>query len=243
MGRARITTEVQPGQLFMPIHWTGTHSSHSCVSNAVTPEYDPVSGQPESKFTPVALCHWPVTSEALLLSRSPVAMPEGSYWARQAIDQGYLYFIASQQAPAELAAALTSAMPEQARVSNLGFSNSTTGAMRRARMRDGNLVDCLIVAENTQQQDYDWLAVLLADRLDTTIERSLLGGTPDESIAQGKLICACKKVGEKTIKKAITNQHLECVEDICAQTQAGTGCGSCLPELADILEQCQTADA
>ena len=243
MGRARITTEVQPGQVFMPIHWTGTHSSHSSVSNAVTPEFDPVSGQPESKFSPVALCAWPVSSEALVLSRTSMAMPEGSYWARQTIDQGYLYFIASQQTPAELSAALCSAMPVLEQVSNLGFTNSTTGAMRRARMRDGALIDCVIAAESTQKQDFDWLAVLLSDRLDATVERSLLGGTPDASIAQGKLICACKKVGEKTIKKAIIDQHLTDVDDICSATQAGTGCGSCLPELANILEQCQTTDA
>ncbi|BFM07999.1 nitrate reductase [Halioxenophilus aromaticivorans] len=243
MARARITTEVQPGQLFMPIHWTGTHSSHSCVSSVVTPEYDPVSGQPESKFTPVALSPWPVSSEALVLSRSPIAMPEDSYWARQTIEQGFLYFVASQQPPAELAASLSNTLPQQELTSNLGFTNSATGAMRRARIQQGQLIDCLIVAQSTQKQDYDWLAVLLADRLNSTAERSLLAGKPDASIAQGKLICACKKVGEKTIKKAITSQNLESVEDICSATQAGTGCGSCLPELGDILEQCQTIDA
>lgn len=242
-GRARITAEVQPGQLFMPIHWTGTHSSHSVVSSAVTPEYDPVSGQPESKFSPVALSNWHAASEALVLSRTALPLPEGIYWARQAIDQGYLYFVAGQSTPAELATLLKAVMPELPLCSNLGFTDNATGAMRRARIRVGSLIDCLIVAETTQQQDYDWLAALLADKVDTTIERSLLGGTPDPSIAQGKLICACKKVGEKTIKKAITDQHLDCVDAICTTTQAGTGCGSCLPELAEILEQCQAVEA
>lgn len=50
----------------------------------------------------------------------------------------------------------------------------------------------------------------------------------------GKLICSCKQVGEENIKAAVRD-GCKSVEDIGKQTGAGTRCGSCKPELEQIL--------
>lgn len=240
LGRAKISDDVRPGQIFMPIHWTNTNSSHGRISAAITPETDPVSGQPEAKFTPVALQPWPAASEAIVVCCDPLRLANNHYWVRQRIAHGFMYYIASQLSAGELAELLKQTLPEEFDVNSLGFSDSASGACRQARIRIGRLVDCLIVSPNLSQVDYSWLAELLTNKVDIGIERSLLRGKPDPALAQGKQICACKKVGLKTIERAIINQQLGSVEAVSAATQAGTGCGSCLPEVAEILAQCHS---
>ena len=53
--RARITTDVRPGDVFAPIHWTGETAPSARIDQLVAPFVDPVSGQPESKASVVAL--------------------------------------------------------------------------------------------------------------------------------------------------------------------------------------------
>ena len=54
-------------------------------------------------------------------------------------------------------------------------------------------------------------------------------------LAQGKIICACKQVGINTITEAIQDQGCQSIESIKSCTGAGTGCGSCVPEIGNIL--------
>ena len=66
---------------------------------------------------------------------------------------------------------------------------------------------------------------------------SLLTGQPPKGEAdQGRVVCACFSVGEKTILNAIKNKKLKTVDQIGASLQAGTNCGSCIPELKTLLE-------
>ena len=53
---------------------------------------------------------------------------------------------------------------------------------------------------------------------------------------EGKLVCKCFNVTDKTIIRAIRENHLKTVEDVTAFTKAGGGCGECRDEIAEILE-------
>jgi assimilatory nitrate reductase catalytic subunit len=48
-------------------------------------------------------------------------------------------------------------------------------------------------------------------------------------------VCACFGVGLNTIVNAIESQQLTSVEQIGMALKAGTNCGSCQPELRQIL--------
>ncbi|MEJ6398879.1 molybdopterin oxidoreductase family protein [Yoonia sp. 208BN28-4] len=52
--RARITADVQRGDLFAPIDWTGETAPSARVDDLVAPHVDPASGQPASKASTVA---------------------------------------------------------------------------------------------------------------------------------------------------------------------------------------------
>jgi len=52
---------------------------------------------------------------------------------------------------------------------------------------------------------------------------------------EGKLVCSCNNVGQGNLEKAIKGGCTD-FQKLCQQTGAGTGCGSCRPEVRSILE-------
>jgi ferredoxin-nitrate reductase len=52
----------------------------------------------------------------------------------------------------------------------------------------------------------------------------------------GKLVCSCNNVGSENIVNKIAS-GCNNLKDLCASTGAGTGCGSCRPEVKRLLEE------
>jgi assimilatory nitrate reductase catalytic subunit len=69
----------------------------------------------------------------------------------------------------------------------------------------------------------------------------LAGVQPGEAAdsAAGRTICACFAVGLRTLQAAIDERRLDSVEAIGTALKAGTNCGSCIPELKQILRELQ----
>lgn len=65
----------------------------------------------------------------------------------------------------------------------------------------------------------------------------LTSGNSTKEPLMGKLVCSCNGVGEGNIEKAV---HSGCADfvQLCSTTGAGTGCGSCKPEVKAILDRC-----
>ncbi|MDW7691643.1 molybdopterin-dependent oxidoreductase [Flammeovirgaceae bacterium SG7u.111] len=63
----------------------------------------------------------------------------------------------------------------------------------------------------------------------------LRGASPGEPMI-GELVCSCGNVGKGNIEKAVTGgcHHLK---EVCMQTGAGLGCGSCKPEVKNIIDE------
>lgn len=51
----RLDAGLRPGTLFMPFHWGQSHDEHGCANAVTHGEYDPISRQPELKFSAVRL--------------------------------------------------------------------------------------------------------------------------------------------------------------------------------------------
>ena len=54
---------------------------------------------------------------------------------------------------------------------------------------------------------------------------------------EDNIICHCMDVSEHEIVDAIKNKNATTVQDIMDITGAGTGCGSCIDDLEDILKR------
>jgi NifU-like protein len=80
--------------------------------------------------------------------------------------------------------------------------------------------------------------VLVVDAFDSIV-RNLRGLPPREKPKPGEPpICVCYQVPESVIERAIRLQGLTTVEEITAATRAGGGCGSCHPDIEEIIARC-----
>ncbi len=66
--------------------------------------------------------------------------------------------------------------------------------------------------------------------------RNYKGLPPREHEEEGKLICKCFGITDRQIQKAIRENNLKSVEEITQYTKAGGACGSCLDNIAQLLE-------
>ncbi|GHB59039.1 nitrate reductase [Persicitalea jodogahamensis] len=64
----------------------------------------------------------------------------------------------------------------------------------------------------------------------------LLRSNSKAEALEGKLVCSCNTVGRGNIEKAIQGGCTD-FKQLCQKTGAGTGCGSCRPEVRSILEE------
>ena len=60
--------------------------------------------------------------------------------------------------------------------------------------------------------------------------------TQDEE-DEGRIICNCFGITENKIRKVIEEDHLASVEEVTNYTKAGGGCGACLDEIENIIEE------
>jgi assimilatory nitrate reductase catalytic subunit len=79
----------------------------------------------------------------------------------------------------------------------------------------------------------DLIAMFARNKLSTTDRLGLLIGQTEEE--KDHIICSCFNVGTKKILKEIKEQNLTTTEEITEALQAGSNCGSCIPELKALL--------
>jgi len=233
--RASITDHQQPGQVFVPMHWNGSHNGKAVINRLVAPVVDPVSGQPESKAALVALEPVDTHHQGFLLTRGDEQFDDLAYANRSLIPGGWLYEIALDQPIDDwqdwLEARLGSDPQNR---SWLGYADEARQVCRLACLRDGLLEAALFIGERPAA---DWLITQLAlPKLDDQGRRTLLLGTTPGA-DPGLLVCACFGVGQNVIREAIEKQGLGSTDLIGCALKAGTNCGSCLPELRSLIDE------
>jgi assimilatory nitrate reductase catalytic subunit len=232
--RVAVTTAQRPGTVFAPMHWTDTHAATGPIGRAVTARCDPHSGQPELKATPASIRRVAVAVHGLLFRRQGGALPGPWHWTRVPLDNGHLYRLASTGA---LAATDALFGPLPAHVEWIEMEDAARGVLRRAALVDGVLEACLLLAADAAALPQpESIAPLLGTVIpDHQRWRVLIGGRTGQAAETGPLVCACFGVGRAAICRAVREQNLRTTRDIGASLNAGTNCGSCVPELQAIL--------
>jgi assimilatory nitrate reductase catalytic subunit len=207
----------QPGSLFAPIHWSGATASSARVDDLVAPETDPYSGQPEAKATPAAIEPVAFAFRGFALARSPLVMPENTWWARIALPDAAGLLLATNEAPLAWHELTPTLFPDAVLTE---YVDRARGLYRVAAFVDGKLDGALFLGP--------------ADAAPQWSDLSAMTGTPGLA-ASGQVICACFGVGVAAIHEAIVSRKATSVDDIGIALRAGSKCGTCLPELRSIV--------
>ena len=238
--RARVSEAQRPGSVFIPIHWNQQFSSLASVDQLVSPVTDPVSGQPEFKFTPVRIAPFAAHWHGFILSRRRLALRHSRYWACSRGKGLWRYEIAGTERSKDWAATARELLcTDSVQVEWIEFADRAAPRYRAARMEGGRLESCLFIGPDIRLPERDWLATLFEHpALDEQDRRSLLTGKPASGQHDvGRIVCACFGIGRNTLVDAIQNKGCTTTEAIGACLKAGTNCGSCVPELKELIAE------
>lgn len=238
--RAVISEAQQQGSVFSPMHWNDQFSSKATVDSLVAAHVDPVSGQPEFKYTAVRIEPYVACWHGFLLSRRKLPLEHASYWSLSRGRGLWRYELAGIESADNWGNRARELLCESADgVQWVEYFDQAKQRYRAARLENNRLESCIFIAPEKALPERDWLASLFTqETLDAKDRASLLTGKPAHpSQDAGRIVCACHGVGINTIKRAIMENDATTVEKIGVCVKAGTNCGSCIPELKKILQE------
>jgi assimilatory nitrate reductase catalytic subunit len=237
VARVAVTAEQRRGCVFVPMHWNGEYAGDGRINVLVNPATDPISGQPESKHTPVKAEAYLPKWHAFILSRQEIERPAGGYWVRGLLGTCWRMELAGDERPLswrEWARAQLRVGYED--IEWIAYRDPNAGRFRYAVVRDGRLEGCVFIAPDHKLVSRSWLSGLFADHaLSPKARTSLLTGRPHDAGQDiGPIVCSCFGVGQHQISAEFQNGATS-VEAVGRRLKAGTNCGACKPEIGKLL--------
>jgi len=240
-----ITTDVRQGIAFLPMHWGEMTARGGRANNLTQAAIDPISKEPEFKHSAVQVTRFePAWRGMMLIAGQRIAL------GREMI-KGYTYGVVSCAGADHPVTSIDVACTKPLKDSQykrldqmleqgenfetLTYSDRKQSINRKAWLDDGHLVAVRWVGGDISEAK--WLRKLMLEGRDVGELRPYLlapGGPIDKQDSKGKIICACNNVGELELKAAIEGGS-DSIEQLKSCTLAGTGCGSCVPEMKRLL--------
>ncbi|MBU1665907.1 MAG: (2Fe-2S)-binding protein [Gammaproteobacteria bacterium] len=235
LARVVESAEQRSGSVFAPIHWNGQNSAKARVDALVYAVTDAISGQPEFKHTPVAVEPYAATWYGFVMARAPVECNQAGYWTRVRAKACWRHELAGTESECDWPRRLREKFG--ANGDWIELKDGGVSRYRAALLRDGRIeMVCFFDRDFAALPPRHWLEGLFEKDCLNDAERSaLLMGLPSRDVPDaGRTVCACFGVGENTLKQAIA-QGANSVEALGIKLQAGSNCGSCIPELRKLL--------
>ncbi len=105
---------------------------------------------------------------------------------------------------------------------------------KKCIVKDDILVGAVLMGDKNEFAEFK---ALIEDRVELSDKRDeLLRGSGGGEPVIGQLVCSCSQVGYGNLKQVIAGGCTDFGE-LCKTTGAGLGCGSCKPEIRDILKE------
>ena len=238
VARVTVTAEQRRGCVFVPMHWNGEYAGDGLVNVLVNPATDPMSGQPESKHTPIKAEPYAPKWHAFILSRYEIERPEAGYWVSGRAGMCWRTELAMEERPASWRDwARAQLRAKQVDVEWIAYRDPSIGRYRYASIREGRLEGCVFIARDHRLVSRSWLTSLFSENtLSPKARMSLLTGQPLEAGEDiGPIVCSCFGIGQRQISAEILKGARN-VEAIGERLKAGTNCGACKPEINKLLD-------
>ncbi len=236
--RALITDTVRPGHVFQPMHWSAPFASRGVANSAVPVRLDPVSGQPDLKSAFVSVTRFKATWFGFGLSLTSAKITT-SYWSKQNLGAGFAFECAVEAEPQNWPEFLESVMGPSHKTDEITFVAGVSPAQFRwALFRSGVLQAAFFASAAPVSVSRSWLIDRLG-KADTTALDILAGRPRRQGDDAGAVLCACMNVGRNAISSFAARNPAAGLDAVCQATGAGTGCGSCRPEITKVIHEAQ----
>jgi len=249
--RARPSTELRKGDVFLPMHWGSQFMSGPGVNALTSPAFDSYSRQPELKHSAVSVERFAPAWRAIYLrvfedvdAALEITSALSPLLARVDFASSTL---AGRDRPlvrlelANLAAPDTDLIAELDGLFGLAgeaevmlYRDAKRGVEKRALFEADRLSAARFVNE---LQSAGWVqeAMLSDPESDSHVAEvrtalfAPLARRPGGFAPRGKIVCSCLDVAEKPILESFARG--ETLAEVQAKLKCGTSCGSCVPEL------------
>ena len=229
--RALVTEKQQQGTVFAPMHWNDTNANLARIDALVAPNPDPVSGQPELKFTPVRAAPFAAAWYGFAVTVQRPEKPDVGYWAEARAENGFRLELASEQS-SENWTHFAEGLLQSSEL--MAYVDEQAGTFRYAAFNNQTLTGALFVSRGPVEVARNWLAEQLGKVHSRPDTLRILAGRSGSANDCGSIVCACNNVGKNSILSAIAGGAMT-LTAIGHATKAGTSCGSCRAELQGML--------
>lgn len=112
------------------------------------------------------------------------------------------------------------------------FTDISRRYYKKCIVKDDLLVGAILMGDKNEFAEFK---SLIENKIELSEKRkSLLMGSSETRPVKGRLVCSCSRVGEGNIQEAIAGGCTD-FSELCTQTGAGLGCGSCKTEVRELL--------
>jgi ferredoxin-nitrate reductase len=113
------------------------------------------------------------------------------------------------------------------------FQDTSRRYYKKCIVHKDRLVGAILIGDKSEFQEFKELIANKTELGEKRLQLLRSGKKPEPVL--GKLVCSCNTVGSDNIKNKIDDGCHD-FKQLCALTGAGTGCGSCRPEVKKILD-------
>ncbi|MCB9426748.1 MAG: molybdopterin-dependent oxidoreductase [Flavobacteriales bacterium] len=113
------------------------------------------------------------------------------------------------------------------------FTDISKSYYKKCIVKDDLLVGAILMGDKSEFAEFK---TMIESKIELSDKRNtLLRGQSNAEPVIGKLVCSCSQVGSGNLEAAI-KAGCDQFTDLCKQTGAGQGCGSCKTEVKEILK-------
>jgi len=123
--------------------------------------------------------------------------------------------------------------PDDKTYEEIIFIDKAKRYYKKCLIHQDRLIGAILIGDKNEFLEFK---ELIAGKLELSEKRLQLlrSGKKSEPVL-GRLVCSCNNVGNENLHRAV-KAGADTLDKLCATTGAGTGCGSCRPEVQRLLE-------
>jgi ferredoxin-nitrate reductase len=124
--------------------------------------------------------------------------------------------------------------PDDINYEEVVFTDKAKRYYKKCIIHQDRLVGAILIGDKSEFLEFRDLIANKTELSEKRLQLLRSGNKADPVL--GKLVCSCNNVGSENIRKKI-DEGCHTLKDVCAETGAGTGCGSCRPEVKRLLDE------